>query len=164
MPRHESNTAVQEPDVEAITGSVDTEVDVPGSSTPATDAPAPKAKAEPKRGELPEGYVTPIGLAKALSQEKDGTNDSVKPQMVYSYIKNAPAAHPFPSEVVTDSIGAQRNALKLEEGLKWFHEKDARVAERKQNAAAKAEKKAAKASTSETPAATEPAGEVTEAE
>src|SRR5689334_5846487 len=85
----------------------------------------PKAKKEPARGELPEGYVTPIGLAKALTEQKLHTNREgevveVKPQMVYSYIKNAPKDHPFPIETVKDSLGKDRQALKLEDGLTWW--------------------------------------------
>src|SRR5690242_5303887 len=50
-----------------------------------------KPKKEKARGDLPEGYVTPVGLAKELTRlglGKDGGD--VPPQMVYSYIKNAP--------------------------------------------------------------------------
>src|SRR6266540_7289155 len=64
-------------------------------------------KAEKARGDLKEGWVTPVGLAKVLSQPRDGNKDNldpanwyhtgvknpsdheVRPQMVYSYKKNA---------------------------------------------------------------------------
>lgn len=130
-----------------------------------------KAKKEPVRGDLPEGYVTPIGLAKALGENKlylnrAGEATDVKPQIVYSYIKNAPESHPFPIETVQDSLGHDRQALKLEAGLAWWAEKNVRSAERKANAAtkstAKAEKAAAKAAAA--PVEAEADVEVTEAE
>lgn len=117
-------------------------------------AKTPKAKKEPARGTLPEGYVTPIGLAKELTARgmhtnREGQVVAVAPQMVYSYINNAPKEHPFPMETVTDSIGKERQAVELEAGLTWWTEKNARAAERRQNAAAKASKKAEKKATVE---------------
>ena len=115
------------------------------------EAEAPKKKG-PARGELPEGYVTPVGLAKVLGerglqQNRQGeTLSEVRPQMVYSYIKNASEKDPFPLETVTDSIGKERQALKLDEGIAWWERKNERTAQRKANAAekkAKAEQRAA---------------------
>ena len=146
-------------DVEEVTPEVEDVKDV-------KETKETKAKKEPKRGDLPEGYVTPVGLAKELSEKKlhknrDGETVDVKPQMVYSYIKNATKDDPFPIETVKDSIGAERQALKLEEGLAWWARKNERVEARKKNAADKAKKaeenkakKAAEAEKSET-AATE---------
>ena len=112
-----------------------------------TEAKAPK---EPARGELPEGYVTPIGLAKELTARglhtnREGTVTEVKPQMVYSYIKNAPKDHPFPLETIKDSLDKDRQALKLEDGVAWWEAKNERAATRKANAAQKAATKAANA-------------------
>ena len=107
-----------------------------------------KAKAEPKRGTLPEGYVTPVGLAKELSKRglqknRDGVVlETVAPQMVYSYIKNAPMDDSFPIETVKDSIDADRQACKLETALEWWERKNKRTSERSTNAAEKAAKKA----------------------
>jgi hypothetical protein len=138
--------------------------------TPAEGTKEAKAKKEPKRGDLPEGYVTPVQLAKELSERKlhqnrDGETVDVKPQMVYSYIKNASKDDPFPIETVKDSIGADRQALKLEAGLEWWARKNERVAARKANAAEKAKKaeenKAKKAAAAE---AENSETEVTEAE
>ena len=143
-----------------------------------TDAPAPaeeKAAEAPKakRGDLPEGYVTPVGLAKAITERKlhtnkDGEIVELKPQMVYSYIKNAPKDHPFPLEVVTDSVGAQRDAVKLDEGLKWWTDRAELAKSRRENAAAKKAEKEAKAAKREADKVTEaeaaPAVAVTEAE
>jgi hypothetical protein len=157
------------------------EVDVPENETEEvatttegeTTEKAPKAKKEPKRGELPEGFVTPIGLAKVLTekglhQNKDGETVEVKPQMVYSYINNASKEDPFPLQTVTDSIGAERKVVNLDEGVAWWERKNARVAERKANAAAKADAKAKraadKATATEAEGESSDAGEVTEAE
>jgi hypothetical protein len=117
---------------------------------PATEEKQPKAKKEPKRGDLPEGYVTPVGLAAILTERKlhtnrDGEIVEVKPQMVYSYIKNASKEDPFPIETVKDSIGAERQAVKVDEGVAWWTRKNERVAARKANAAEKAAKKEANA-------------------
>jgi hypothetical protein len=166
------NTEVEQ--VETIDDGVETSA-VEGTET--AEKPA-KAKKEAARGALPEGYVTPVGLATALSQPIDGDKENtdssnfrhtdkngehtVKPQMVYSYMKNASKEHAFPIEVVQDSLGHDRQALKLEAGLAWWDAKNSRVAERKANAGAKAEKKAAKAA--EAPAEGTAEAQVVEAE
>lgn len=131
-------------DVETVENEEVESVDTPEASE---EGKTPKAKKEPKRGELPEGYVTPIGLAheltkRGLHQNRAGETVEVRPQMVYSYMKNAPKDDAFPSETVTDSIGAERNAVKLDAGIAWWERKNERVSQRKANAAAKAEKKA----------------------
>jgi len=109
-----------------------------------------KPKKEPVRGDLPEGYVTPIGLAKVLTerglhQNREGETVEVRPQMVYSYIKNASKEDPFPMETVTDSLGHDRQAFPLENGVAWWERKNERAAARKVSAAAKKEAKAARA-------------------
>ena len=121
---------------------------------------AVKAPKVPTRGTLPEGYVTPVGLAKALTEQGLHTNKAgvvvpVAPQVVYSYIKNASKDHPFPMEKVTDSIGKERDALVLADGIAWWAAKNAKAAERKVSAAAKKDAKAAKAAA----AASAPAAE-----
>jgi hypothetical protein len=109
-----------------------------------------KAPARKKRGEIPEGYVTPIGLCKEINAQGLYTGEGeLKPQAVYSYIRNAPAAHPFPQGQVLDD---GRTVYKLEEGLAWWKEKNERAATRKKNAADKAsatKEKAAKATETE---------------
>lgn len=135
--------------VDVDTPEVETEVEE--TSGPEATATTPKAKKEPARGDLPEGYVTPIGLAKELGKRGLQANregevlTEVRPQMVYSYIKNAPKTDPFPMETVTDSIGKERQALKLDEGIAWWERKNERTAARKANAAEKAAKKEANA-------------------
>jgi hypothetical protein len=137
----------------------------------ATEAPKePKAKAAPKRGELPEGYVTPVQLAKVITEkglhtDREGGHE-VKPQMVYSYIKNSPKEDPFPISTVTDSIGVERQALLEDEGVAWWERKNERVAARKANAEQKATAKAERAAAKAVAEAEgdESTAEVTEAE
>jgi hypothetical protein len=120
-----------------------------------------KVKAEPKRGQLPDGVVTPVGLAALLSLPLDGNKENddpsnwrhtskngshaVAPQMVYSYINNASKDAAFPVETVKDSIGADRQVVKIEAGLAWWDAKNQRVASRKESAAKKAAAKAERA-------------------
>jgi len=146
-----SDTAVVEPEVETPVSDEAEDISGTGeaSADGATEKPAKKVK-EPARGDLPEGYVTPVGLAKILTEKKmhtdrDGNIVEVAPQMVYSYIKNAPKEHPFPLEKITDSIGKVRDAVRIDAALDWWEKKNARAAERKASAAAKAQAKAAKA-------------------
>jgi hypothetical protein len=146
---------------------VETEVETPEGSAEGSE---PKAKKEPARGQLPDGYVTPIGLAKILTERglhknREGETVEVRPQMVYSYMKNAPKDDPFPIETVTDSLNKERQALTAEAGVAWWERKNARVAQRAQNAQEKAAKKAAAAEKrSAEGSSDEGQGEVTEAE
>jgi hypothetical protein len=155
---------VLNPEVEAIVADETDEVETVEESN-GKEAKAPKAPKEPKRGTLPEGYVTPVGLAGVLSerglhQNRAGETVAVQPQMVYSYIRSAPKDDPAPVEIVTDSIGKERQALQVDKAIAWWERKNARVSERKQNAAAKAQKKAENAAKKEQAASEE----VTEAE
>jgi hypothetical protein len=165
-------------DVEAV----DPDVDMPAADaetvSPESDVVAEKpAKKGPKRGELPEGYVTPVGLAKLLTAHyKENDPDKLNKagdfpsQQVYSYIRNAPADSPFPLETVTDGNGTERSVVKIDAGLQWFLDKDTRTSARKQNAAEKAAAKAAKSAEKPAAGATEgsvvetPTAEVVEAE
>jgi len=179
-----AEAAVQEDlDVETPTEpDADDEVEELPAGTDASEDAKPKAakkeKAQPKRGELPDGYVTPIGLTKAINERglyrnREGEVAELKPQMVYSYIKNAPKDRPYPGETVTDSVGASReNCVTLEKGLEWWKQKNAAADERRKNAAEKAakakaakEKKEAAGDAATTEAEdNEPAGVVEEAE
>ena len=130
------------------------DVDIEDEGEDVVDAPEAKEKVKkekaPARGDLPEGYVTPVELAKVLTERKMHTNRQgevaeVKPQMVYSYIRNAPKDNAFPIETVTDSNGKERQAVKLEAGIEWWTAKNERTAARKANAANKEAKKAERA-------------------
>lgn len=162
MARRNDVAEVELPETDEVAAPVE------GTETPKKE---PKAKKEPVRGELPEGYVTPIGLAKILTERKLHTNKAgetveVRPQMVYSYMKNAPETDPFPIETITDSLGKERQALKAEAGVEWWVRKNERAAARKANAAEKSKVKeqraAEKAAAKE--AEGEPTVEATEAE
>jgi hypothetical protein len=163
-----------EPEVEATDDGVETVE----ASTETTEKTA-KAKKEPARGALPEGIVTPVGLATALSDAqykdaegndvfyhtaKDGSH-KVPPQMVYSYMRNASKTHPFPliEGGTEDSIGKSRQTLKLQDGLDWWIAKNQRAGERAtasaEKAAKAAEKAAQKAAGGESTDATETAVE-----
>jgi hypothetical protein len=151
-------------DFSAEDDEVEDVTDAPADAT-STATKAKKEPAKPKRGDLPEGFVTPVGLAKVITEQglhgkdNDGTPRVCPPQVVYSYIKNAPKEHPFPLETVNDSIGNPRQALKLDAGIEWWKAKNARVAERKTNAAQKLEKKEAAAAAKEAAGTTEAASE-----
>jgi hypothetical protein len=141
------------------------DVDEVAPDTETSEKPA-KAKKEPVRGELPEGYVTPVGLAKVIEERKlhtakDGSHE-VKPQMVYSYIKNAAKEDPFPLTEVQDSLGHARKVVLVEDGVAWWERKNERTATRRANAKEKADKKAAKAT--EAPAEDTASEPVVEAE
>lgn len=166
---------VSEPDadVDVDSGSEDDdEVEEVTAVTP-TGKPVKSASKEPARPPVPEGYISPVAAAKKLGEhltakareeDPDAPQIEVRPQVVYSYIKNSKGGkNPIP----TYEEGGRSNLLKLDEFLAWWDEKDQRVAERKANAAAKEAKKAEKAKAA--PAATEaeesePQGELVEAE
>lgn len=126
-------------------------------------------KKQPARGDLPEGYVTPVQLAKVLTEkglhtDKNGEKVEVKPQMVYSYMKNAPKDDPFPIEKVTDSLGNERQAVLEEKGIAWWTRKNERVSTKRQNAADKATKKAEAAAKREAAKEAEAEADTTEAD
>jgi hypothetical protein len=151
--------------------SVDDEVEEIAEPTEASDdklaTKTEKAPAKPKRGDLPEGYVTPVGLAKLINENKlhrnkEGELTTCPPQVVYSHIKNAPKDHPFPLETVADSNGQSRQVVKIDAGLQWWREKNERTAQRKANAADKARKQAEAAQkAAEATASTSSAGNTT---
>jgi hypothetical protein len=132
---------------------VDLDVEEPDADQEDVEEVAAEEKAEtqkvgekPKRGDLPEGWVTPIQFAKILGEkglhtDRDGNVvKEVKPQMVYSYMKNSPQSDRLQTTEVTDSNGNKRAALKVEDAIAWWERKNARAATRKSNAAAKATK------------------------
>jgi hypothetical protein len=127
----------------------DDETEEVATETEAKDDKAAKTPAKSK-GELPEGLVTPVGLAHELNKrglgglDDEGKPKVIPPQMVYSYKKTAPASDPFPIKVVEDSLGKKRDVVDIEEGVAWWERKNERVATRKANATKKAEAKAAK--------------------
>ena len=139
-------------DVDTPSDDDEVETVVEGDTTSA----AKPAKAT--RPKAPEGYVKPVEFAKILSEH---LNKAVPPQVVYSYVKNnsgGDAKHPFP----VHEVDGYAWYIKPEEGLKWWDEKNTRVATSKATQAAKAAAKAEKATA---PAAAETSAEpVVEAE
>jgi len=163
--------ATEETVTEQTDGNIDLEVeddanldvDVPEDTDEVEDTSETTAEAKPAkaagtpRKPAPEGYVKPVQFAKVLSEHLGKT---VPPQVVYSYIKNNSgdsARNPFP----VHNVDGYPWYIKAQEGLDWWDAKNGRVAAAK---TAKATKEAAKATAGAAPAATEPAGEVTEAE
>jgi hypothetical protein len=161
---NEADADVEDYDVEAVDDEIE-EIAEPTEATP--EAKAEKAPVKPKRGDLPEGYVTPVGLAKLINENKlhrnkEGELTTCPPQVVYSHIKNAPKDHPFPLETVADSNGQSRQVVKIDAGLQWWREKNERTAQRKANAADKARKQAEAAQkAAEATASTSSAGNTT---
>jgi hypothetical protein len=150
VPTEEAPAEEVDLDVDTVTADEDTETEEVAGAAEGEDKPKKekKEKAPPKRGELPEGYTTPVGLAKIITERglytnRDGEVAELKPQMVYSYKKNAPKDHPFPEQTVEDSLGNPRLVVEIEAGVEWWITKNQRAAERRANAAEKAEKAAA---------------------
>jgi hypothetical protein len=93
-------------------------------------AAAPKP--EPKRKPLPEGMVSPSALAKVINERglyKGNREEGLTTQAMYSYIRNAPAEHPFPL-VDAAEVGGRDWIRPVEDGVTWWTEKDERVANR----------------------------------
>ena len=165
-------------DVDVDTALGEDEVDTIPADGGTAEAPADKGaktKKESTRPPVPEGKVSPVAFAKILTDHlrqdhpelgvRLPADKEVRPQVVYSYIKNNPAGskNPFP----THEAPGRAVVLDPQEALNWWDEKDRRVTKGKQEraakAAAKAEKDAAKDTTTEAEA-TEPASAVVEAE
>jgi hypothetical protein len=138
------NTVVEDVDVPVETTEVeDTVSDTAGTEAASDPSTANKPPKMPARPDAPEGYVTPINFANALKAQR---GVELRPQVVYSYIKNQSKVDPFPS-VDSTTLGEQKSRplVNLEEGLAWFDRKEQRKTERSQNAQAKAAAKAEKA-------------------
>lgn len=111
------------------------------ATTTATPTTTPDEVATPttpttpgKRNALPATHVTPVGLTKLINDRKlyNGGNGLLTSQAMYSYIKNAPADHPFPLVTING-----RDCVEIGAGVEWWVEKDARVAKRAELAAIK---------------------------
>jgi hypothetical protein len=138
------------------------------------------AKTTSSRKPVAEGYVAPVEAAKRLSEHLTikgreagliGADQEIeiKPQVMYSYIKNngPDSKNPLPRYTDPELTGGRECVVKVAEVIKWWEDKDARVSERKANAKVKADKKAENAKKAEAPAEAEdapPTGVVVEAE
>lgn len=174
----ENGIEVEETDVEVVEPDADVDVDAPTAddeteTLPTTPAAAPKAQKaakEPKapaRPAVPEGFISPVAAAKALSEHlsnKHGKVVEISSQMVYSYMKNNGPESKNPIPTYTE--GGRSNLLKWDEIRDWWDAKEARVWGRKEAKAAKDAEKAAKAAEKSAQPATPPApqAEVVEVE
>lgn len=110
-------------------------VDVTDEHEEAATAPAKKARkvTEPKLGALPDGFVTPYGLAKVINERglyTGSCEDGVAPQMIYSYLRSAAGtARAFPGQEVNGRL-----AVEVEAGVAWWVAKNERAATRRRSA------------------------------
>lgn len=88
----------------------------------------PKSKKDP----LPEGYITPVQLAKVLSEL---WGEDVRPQSIYGYIRNAKS---FPFGNNTDG----RFMVPQDEAVAWCEERRVARVRRAEEKAAAAEAEA----------------------
>jgi hypothetical protein len=126
-----------------------TTTDAPTTEAPPTEAAATEATAaaaaKKSKDPVPEGFITPVEFAKQLGKRLGGDETTVRPQIIYGYIRNA---KDFPFKQNTDG----RFIVDLEAGNKWIDAKNARKAEKEAKKAAEAKAAAEKAAA--TPAAT----------
>jgi hypothetical protein len=113
--------------------------------TEAAPAAAPKKTKDP----VPEGFITPVEFAKQLGKRLGGDETTVRPQIIYGYIRNA---KDFPFKNNTDG----RFIVDLAKGNEWVDAKNKRKSDREAkkaaDAAAAAEKAKADAAKAEAPA------------
>jgi hypothetical protein len=148
------STETETPNFEDVTSAPeqDLDVDAPQATdaedtvveTPTEDKPATKTSSRPA---VPEGFISPVQFAKELTNEAN----PIRPQVVYSYIKNngANSKHPFPLH----SAEGRHGVVKAEEGINWWTELRNRVASSKAAAAEKAAKKTANSNSADATAA-----------
>jgi hypothetical protein len=172
-------------DVDVDTSGAEDEAEDTTDASDAKPAAADKPKKEkaPARPPVADGYVTPVDFAKILTDHlaargasnKNGPiskENPVPPQMVYSYMKNNQGGkNPIPVHTDPSLTGGRNAVLRVDEALAWWDAKDERIGTSKATKAekeaarekAKAEKAAAGGAEDIT-VATEPVGEIEEAE
>jgi hypothetical protein len=113
-----------EPD-EELDPTEDPEEDETDEDEETEDGEAPATPAGRNFVDMPEGYVTPVGFVKILAKptSEGGRNVIVKSQVIYSTAKNTKS---FPHDKWVDG----RMRIKVEDGLKWWDEKEKRKTER----------------------------------
>jgi len=116
---------------------------------------APAAAATPKKvkAPLPEGFVTPVEFAHRLGDKVNQNRESIRPQIIYGYLKNnaAGSKNPFPAKQNSDGAWI----VDEKAGFAWYDALQGRKATNAQKAAAKAAE-AAKTPAPATTAATAP--------
>ena len=145
-----TDVAVVEPDadLDVDAGSDAVEDTVEDSAPPRTGNVRKTGEAKPKstRTKPAEGYIAPVEAAKVLSkhltekaraagQIADDEEIHIAPQVVYATLKNNSdkSKHPIPQYTDLAITGGIKAVVKVDEFLKWWDEKDKRVAERKTN-------------------------------
>jgi hypothetical protein len=135
----------------------DAELDAEAAPTEGETAPAEAASTAGKRVPPPDGFTTPVQVAKLLGPvdadgnvitNAEGKAPGIRPQIVYGYIRNS-KTFPFHAHPETGSP-----IVKVDEVLTWWKEKEQRKAGR-------AAAKAAEASGESAPTAEEPASDLT---
>jgi hypothetical protein len=128
---------------ENVTGEDAEETPEAPSNVTVTDenGEAPAAadtKPKQKRVPAPEGYVTPVGFAHLLNEQRADAlgNKTLPPQHVYGWLRTNKE---FPQEPHPET---GKPVINIERGLEWFDNLQSRKSSK---AAAKAEKEAAKA-------------------
>lgn len=121
-------------------------------------AAAEPAKEKKTKAPLPEGFVTPVEFAHRLGERLNQNRDSIRPQIIYGYLKNnaAGSKNPFPSKQNTDGAWMVEEAA----ANAWYDALQGRKADRDK---AKAEKDTADAAKANTAAATAPTPETAKA-
>jgi hypothetical protein len=138
----------------AKSGSKPSEAAAPTTdAAPAAEAPKTEKKV---KAPLPEGFVTPVEYAHRLGERLNQNRDSIRPQIIYGYLKNnaAGSKNPFPAKQNSDGawIVDEKAADAWYDALQGRKtQREATKAEKEAKAAADANAKAATAPTPEAP-------------
>jgi hypothetical protein len=128
--RNEDSTVdVDTPDFEEETFNNDAS---DGSVIESTEKANDQNTKSNKKHDLPEGFVTPVGLTNHINASTEPAGD-LKPQVMYGYLKNNKEMGALVQKH-TDG----RNILNLEEGLRVYEGIQAKSAERRAAKEAKA--------------------------
>lgn len=124
----------------------------------ATEAPTEEKAAKKVKAPLPDGYVTPVEFAHRLGERLNQNRESIRPQIIYGYLKNnaAGSKNPFPSKQNTDGAWIVDEAA----ANTWYDALQGRKGDREK---AKAEKEKADAAKANTAAAVAPTPETSKA-
>jgi hypothetical protein len=134
---------------DATDTKINPDVDTPAAGAETDVAPTETERANATKATRPKldgGLVSPIEFKNALGKPvaEGGRGVDIRPQIVYSYIRNQAKNDPFPFV-----MNNGRPGVKLDEALAWWDRKEARKVEREQAKATKAAADAAKAAPAE---------------
>lgn len=143
--------AVVEPDadLDVDAGTEDGPEDTPEAAPAKVSGTVKKVgetKAKTAKNPVAAGYIAPVAMAKKLSQHltekaraagQIGADEEIEiaPQILYATLKNngEGSKNPIPQYTDPAITGGLKSVVKEDEVLKWWDEKDARVASRKSN-------------------------------